>query len=307
MTVAWLTHADCLLHNMGDGHPERPERLGALEDRIIASRLDYLLDRFEAPLATREQLLRVHDEGYLQSLERIAPAEGLVAIDPDTSMSPGMLQAALRAAGSGVLATDLVMAGRVSSAFCAIRPPGHHAERAAAMGFCFFNNVAIAAAHALAAHGLARVAIVDFDVHHGNGTEDIFRHDPRVLMVSTFQHPFYPGSGVEGRSERMINLPLPAGSGSREFRAAVTGEWLPALDAFAPQMIFVSAGFDAHRDDGLAMLNLVEADYGWVTQQIRAVAQKHAGGKIVSMLEGGYDLHVLGRCVAAHLDALCAG
>ena len=307
MTVAWLTHADCLLHNMGDGHPERPERLGALEDRIIASRLDYLLDRFEAPLATREQLLRVHDEGYLQSLERIAPAEGLVAIDPDTSMSPGTLQAALRAAGSGVLATDLVMAGRVSSAFCAIRPPGHHAERAAAMGFCFLNNVAVAAAHALAAHGLARIAIVDFDVHHGNGTEDIFRHDPRVLMVSTFQHPFYPGSGVDGRSERMINLPLPAGSGSREFRAAVTGEWLPALDAFAPQMIFISAGFDAHRDDGLAMLNLVEADYGWVTQQIRAVAQKHAGGKIVSMLEGGYDLHVLGRCVAAHLDALCAG
>ena len=307
MSVAWLTHADCLLHNMGDGHPERPERLGALEDRIIASRLDYLLDRFEAPLATREHLLRVHDEGYLQSLERIAPAEGLVAIDPDTSMSPGTLQAALRAAGSGVLATDLVMAGRVSSAFCAIRPPGHHAERAAAMGFCFLNNVAIAAAHALAAHGLARVAIVDFDVHHGNGTEDIFRHDPRVLMVSTFQHPFYPGSGVDGRSERMINLPLPAGSGSREFRAAVTGEWLPALDAFAPQMIFISAGFDAHRDDGLAMLNLVEADYGWVTQQIRAVAQKHAGGKIVSMLEGGYDLHVLGRCVAAHLDALCAG
>ena len=307
MTVAWLTHADCLLHNMGDGHPERPERLGALEDRIIASRLDYLLERFEAPLATREQLLRVHDEGYLQSLERIAPAEGLVAIDPDTSMSPGTLQAALRAAGSGVLATDLVIAGRVSSAFCAIRPPGHHAERAAAMGFCFFNNVAIAAAHALAAHGLARVAIVDFDVHHGNGTEDIFRHDPRVLMVSTFQHPFYPGSGVDGRSERMINLPLPAGSGSREFRAAVTGEWLPALDAFAPQMIFISAGFDAHRDDGLAMLNLVEADYGWVTQQIRAVAQKHAGGKIVSMLEGGYDLHVLGRCVAAHLDVLCAG
>ena len=307
MSVAWLTHADCLLHNMGDGHPERPERLGALEDRIIASRLDYLLDRFEAPLATREHLLRVHDEGYLQSLERIAPAEGLVAIDPDTSMSPGTLQAALRAAGSGVLATDLVMAGRVSSAFCAIRPPGHHAERAAAMGFCFLNNVAVAAAHALSAHGLARVAIVDFDVHHGNGTEDIFRHDPRVLMVSTFQHPFYPGSGVDGRSERMINLPLPAGSGSREFRAAVTGEWLPALDAFAPQMIFISAGFDAHRDDGLAMLNLVEADYGWVTQQIRAVAQKHAGGKIVSMLEGGYDLHVLGRCVAAHLDALCAG
>ncbi len=289
---------------MGEGHPERPERLWALEDKLIASRLDQLIIRAEAPAATREQLLRVHDAGYLNAIERHSPQSGRFDIDPDTSMNPHTLEAALHAAGAAVLGTDLVMAGKAQAAFCAVRPPGHHAERARAMGFCFFNNVAVGAAHALAHHGLARVAIVDFDVHHGNGTENIFRDDPRVLMVSTFQHPFYPASGIEGRSERMVNVPLASGSSGKEFRAAVTEHWLPALEQFSPQMLFISAGFDAHRDDGLAELRLMETDYAWVTQQLRAVAARHAQGRIVSTLEGGYDLGALSRSFAAHLGNL---
>ena len=301
--IAFITHPDCRLHQMGEGHPERPGRLSAIEDGLIAARLDSLLMRFEAPLATREQLLRVHDAAYLDAIEAAAPREGLVQIDPDTAMNPHTLNAALRAAGAAVLATDLVIAGKVRAAFCSVRPPGHHAERARAMGFCFFDNVAVAAAHALEHHGLERVAIADFDVHHGNGTEDIFRADPRVLMVSIFQHPFYPGSGIEGRSERMVNVPLAAGSAGREFREAVTEEWLPALERFEPQMIFISAGFDAHRDDRMAMLRLVEADYAWVTDRLRESAQRHAKG-IVSMLEGGYQPGALGRSAAAHVKAL---
>jgi acetoin utilization deacetylase AcuC-like enzyme len=307
VAVAFITHPECWLHEMGEGHPERPERLSAIEDRLIASRLDHLVMRVEAPLATREQLLRVHDAAYLDSLERLAPPDGLVQLDPDTAMNPHTLPAALRAAGAAVLGTDLVMAGKADSAFCSVRPPGHHAERARAMGFCFFNNVAVGVAHALEQHGLARVAIADFDVHHGNGTEDIFRDDPRVLMVSTFQHPFYPGSGIEGRSERMVNLPLPAGSSGKEFRAAVTEEWMPALERFEPEMLFISAGFDAHRDDDMAMLRFVESDYAWVTDQLRAVAARRAKGRIVSVLEGGYNLGALGRSVAAHLEHLVSG
>jgi acetoin utilization deacetylase AcuC-like enzyme len=306
VSLAFITHSDCLKHEMGVGHPERPERIDAIEDRLIASRLDYVACRHEAPLATREQLLRVHDAAYLDALEQVAPVDGLVQLDPDTAMNPHTLRAALRAAGAAVLATDLVIAGKADAAFCAVRPPGHHAERARAMGFCFFNNVAVGAAHALEAHGLSRVAVVDFDVHHGNGTEDMFRDEPRALMVSTFEHPFYPGSGVEGRSDRMVNVPLAAGAGSKEFRAAVEQEWLPALERFQPEMLFISAGFDAHRDDGLAFLRFSEADYAWVTARVREVAQRFAGGRIVSMLEGGYDLDVLGRCVAAHLAELVA-
>jgi acetoin utilization deacetylase AcuC-like enzyme len=219
-------------------------------------------------------------------------------------MSPGTWDAALRAAGAAVLATDLVVGAQADSAFCSVRPPGHHATRNRAMGFCFFNNVAVAARHALEAHGLERVAVIDFDVHHGNGTEEIFEDDERVLMVSTFQHPFYPYSGTDDPARNMVNVPLAAGTGSAGFRAAVTGAWIPALEAFAPQMVFFSAGFDAHIEDDMAMLRLVDADYAWVTQQVKDVADRHAGGRIVSVLEGGYALSALGRSVVQHLRVL---
>lgn len=228
----------------------------------------------------------------------------LVHLDPDTAMNPHTLTAALRAAGAAVLATDMVIEGKAVNAFCNVRPPGHHAERSRAMGFCVFNSIAVAAAHALDHHGLKRVAVVDFDVHHGNGTENIFCNDSRVLMVSTFQHPFYPYSGTEGRSERMVNIPLAAYSGGREFRTAVEQYWLPALETFRPEMLFVSAGFDAHRDDDMALLRLVEADYAWITEKIKDVAERHARGRIVSALEGGYALHALGRSVTAHLKVM---
>ena len=306
MPVAFVTHPDCLLHEMGEEHPEAPARLRAIEAQLNYSDVGSKLLRVEAPLVTRGQLERVHDQTYLDWLEGIAPAHGQVQVDPDTVMNPHTLRAARRSAGAAVHATELVMEGRASSAFCAVRPPGHHAERAAAMGFCFFNNVAVAAAHALEHYELERVAVVDFDVHHGNGTEDIFAQDPRVLMVSTFQHPFYPDSGVEGRSERMVNVPLAAYSPASEFRAAVTDLWLPAIDRFKPQMLFVSAGFDAHRDDQLAMLQLNDPDYVWVSERIKEAAARHAQGRIVSLLEGGYDLRALARCVVHHLEVLAA-
>ena len=304
MTTAFITHRDCLLHDMGAHHPECPARLSAITDQLIASGLITHLQQLDAPKATREQIERVHESGYVDAIEEASPSHGIVHLDPDTAMNPHTLDAALRAAGAGVLATDQVIGGEAQSAFCAVRPPGHHAERDRAMGFCVINNVAVAAAHALEHHGLQRVAIVDFDVHHGNGTEEIFRDDERVLMVSTFQHPFYPYSGTEGRSARMVNIPLAAYSGGKEFRAAVETYWLPALEAFEPQMLFVSAGFDAHREDELAMLNFVEADYAWVTEKLKAVADKHAGGRIVSLLEGGYSLSALGRSAAVHVKVL---
>lgn len=304
MRTAFIRHRECLLHDMGQHHPECPDRLHAIEDQLIASGVINYLMECEAPPAAREHLERAHDPRYLDALEANTPQRGLVHLDPDTAMSPHTLMAARRAAGAVVYATDLVVRGDARNAFCSVRPPGHHAERERAMGFCFYNNVAVGAAHALEAHGLQRVAVVDFDVHHGNGTEDIFRDDPRVLMVSTFQHPFYPYSGVDGRSERMVNIPLPAYSDGKGFRAAVENEWLPALDRFAPQMLFVSAGFDAHREDDMASLALVEADYAWVTKQVKAVAERHAHGRIVSVLEGGYNLSALGRSVVTHLKVL---
>ena len=304
MTTAFVHHPDCVRHDMGAGHPERAARVTAIDDQLLVSGLLEQLAGHLAPIVDRTALERVHATAHIDAMEAAAPAFGLMQIDPDTAMNPYSLTAARRAAGAAVLATDLVIAGRASNAFCNVRPPGHHAERNQAMGFCFFNNVAVAAAHALDGHGLDRVAIVDFDVHHGNGTEDIFRDDPRVLMVSTFQHPFYPYSGTEGRSARMVNVPLAAGSGSAAFRAAVTAEWLPALDAFRPQMLFVSAGFDAHRDDDMGALRLVEDDYAWVTQLLVEVAGRHAGGRIVSLLEGGYELRSLGLSAAAHVKVL---
>ena len=303
-TTAYITHPACLLHEMGSDHPECPDRLASINDHIIALGLDGHVARHEATRATREQLSRVHAPAYVEAIERAAPTSGLRYLDPDTALNPHSVQAALHAAGAVVNAVDLVCGGDYANAFCAVRPPGHHAESARAMGFCVFNNVAVGAAHALAVQGLSRVAIVDFDVHHGNGTEEIFSDDERVLMVSTFQHPLYPYSGVDNPAPNMINVPLSAGSGSVEFRDAVTDRWLPALDAFAPELIVISAGFDAHREDPLAGLAFTENDYAWVTHELMAVAREHAGGRIVSSLEGGYALSALGRSAAAHVREL---
>lgn len=304
MHTAFISHPDCLLHDMGAYHPERPARLKAIEDELIASGLMGRLERHAAPLATLEQLKRVHTPEYIASLAAAAPSTGITYLDPDTAMNPHSLAAAFRAAGAVILATDLVIGEHAENAFCSVRPPGHHAEHDRAMGFCLINNIAAGVAHAIQAHALERIAVVDFDVHHGNGTEDIFRDDPRVMMVSTFQHPFYPYCGVAGRSERMVNIPLAAGSNGTAFRAAVSECWLPALTKFRPQMLFVSAGFDAHRDDDLASLNLLEADYAWVTERIKEIAHEYAGNRIVSALEGGYALPALGRSVTAHLKVL---
>jgi acetoin utilization deacetylase AcuC-like enzyme len=304
MQTAFINHPDCLLHDMGRGHPECPARLKAIEDQLIAFGMYPLLQHHDAPRATREQLLRVHDAAYIDAIEAARPADGMAMLDPDTWMNPHTWEAALRAAGAPVLATDLVMQGKVANAFCNVRPPGHHATRNQAMGFCFFNNIAVGVAHALEHHGLERVAVFDFDVHHGNGTEAIFKHDPRVMLCSSFQHPFYPYSGADTVSDHIIPLPLPAYTDGAGYRAAVMETFLPALNRFQPQMIFVSAGFDAHREDDMASLKLVEADYTWVTQQIKKLAEAYANGRIVSALEGGYELHALGRSVAAHIRVL---
>jgi acetoin utilization deacetylase AcuC-like enzyme len=304
MSVAFVTHSDCLKHEMGAHHPERPARLTAIEDQLIASGIAPHLTRFDAPLATDEQLARVHPLEYVRAIRQAAPQRGTVHLDPDTAMNPFTLQAALRAAGAAVLATDLVLNKKVDTAFCSVRPPGHHACRARSMGFCIFNNVAVAVRHAVHEHGLERVAVIDFDVHHGNGTEDIFEGDEHVLMASIFQHPFYPYSGADDPARNMVNVPLPAGAGSREFRQAVTEAWIPALEEFEPELVVFSAGFDAHIEDDMAMLRFADADYGWVTAQVKAIADKHADGRIVSMLEGGYALSALGRSAVQHIKVL---
>jgi acetoin utilization deacetylase AcuC-like enzyme len=304
MAVAFVTHPHCRLHRMGDGHPEQPARLDAIADELHVRGLHDLLVHRDAPRATPEQLLRVHPLAYVEGLADKSPAEGLLHVDPDTWMCPDTFEAALRAAGAGVLATDLVLGGEVTRAFCNVRPPGHHAGRATTMGFCFFNNVAIAARHALERHGLERVAILDFDVHLGNGTEEIFRDDPRVLLCSTYQYPLWPDLDPPSVPGRIVNCTLPPGSGSDAFRQAVTGHWVPALDAFAPQLLLVSAGFDAHAADDMAHLRLGAADYGWVTDVACAVAQRHAQGRIVSTLEGGYDLRALATSAVAHIERL---
>lgn len=299
-----ISHPDCLLHDPGPDHPECAERIHAINNQVISSGLEFVVRHYDAPLATQEQLARAHDEAYVRSIFEMAPTEGYVDIDGDTVMSPGTLAAARRAAGAGIMGADLVMSGELNACFCAVRPPGHHAERARAMGFCFFNNIAVAATHALAAHGLERVAIADFDVHHGNGTEDIFRAEPRVLLCSTFQHPFYPFSGHASDAPNLVGVPLQQGDGSEAYREAVRAHWLPALDEFRPQFLFISAGFDAHALDDMAGLRLTEKDYAWITEELHGVAVKHAQGRIVSMLEGGYETGALARSAVAHMKVL---
>lgn len=304
MQTTYLTHPSCLKHEMGADHPECPARIQVIEDQLIASGLLPFLDQRQASKVSKEQLLRVHSEAYIESVFVRSPQFGLVQLDGDTAMNPFSLEAALHAAGAAVNAVDTVMAQQAENAFCNIRPPGHHAGRENAAGFCIFNNVAVAAAHAIAQHGLQRVAIADFDVHHGDGTENIFHDDPRVMMCSTFRHPYYPYSGADSGNEHIINVPLGAGASGEEFRAAVMQQWLPALERFQPQLILISAGFDAHREDDMGGLALREADYVWVTEELKAVAARHAQRRIVSVLEGGYALHALGRSAAAHIKVL---
>jgi len=302
--TAFYTHDECKLHDVGPWHPERPARLSAIEDQMIASGLGASLLYVEAPLADDTDILRVHGADYLEEIKRTAPEHGLAELDPDTLMSPGTLAAVWRGAGAAVAATDAVISGAIRNAFCSVRPPGHHACTSRAMGFCIVNNVAVAAMRALEVHGLERVAIIDFDVHHGNGTEEIFSGDERVVMASFFQHPFYPYSGFQGSATNMFNVPLPAYSDGAAVRAAVERRWTPALERFAPQMVFISAGFDAHREDDLGQMRLTEDDYVYLTKYIMDVANRHAGGRIVSCLEGGYNLSALGRSVVAHVRSL---
>ena len=306
MATAIFTHPDCVLHEMGEGHPESPLRLKAILAALESSGLASKLAMHEAPEARREHLERVHHAEHVDLVFGAAPQRGYAYLDPDTSMNPKSLSAALRAAGAVVSATDLVIGGKAANAFCAVRPPGHHATPTRPMGFCIFNNVAIGAMHAIEAHGLERVAVLDFDVHHGNGTEDAFHEDPRVMLCSTFQHPYYPYCGADSGNDHIINVPLPAMTDGRGFREAVERFWMPALEGFGPQMVFVSAGFDAHRDDPLAYLKLDDEDYRWVTGKLMDVAARHAQGRVVSTLEGGYNTDALGRCVVEHVRMLAA-
>lgn len=304
MTIAFISHPDCEKHDVGDAHPERPARLRAIHDHLISTGLDMALRHYQAPKASREQLLRVHDADYVDSVFEKSPQEGIIWLDPDTGMMPDTLNAALRAAGAAVMAAELVSGTEAHQAFCAVRPPGHHAEHDRAMGFCLFNNLAVGVAHALKALGMERIAIVDFDVHHGNGTEDIFRDEERVLLCSSFRHPYYPFSGADTESNHIINVPLDGGSDGKVFRQVVKEQWLPALHAFKPQMLFISAGFDAHEADDMGGLRLLESDYQWVTAELKKLMLEYGEGRIVSMLEGGYELGSLARSVAAHLNGM---
>ena len=306
MTTLYLCHPASLEHRTPAGHPERPDRIRAIERKLESERYAGLV-REQAPMADDAALTLAHPEGYVLALRDAAPREGLVAIDSDTVMSPGTMEAVLRGVGAAVQAVNEVMTGKVDNAFSAMRPPGHHAERTHAMGFCFFNNAAIAARHAQKAHGAERVAIVDWDVHHGNGTQDIFWSDPSVLYCSTHQMPLYPGTGA--RSERgdhdtIVNAPLAPGDDGEVFRDALESRVLPRIEAFRPDLIVISAGFDAHWRDPLANLNLKEADFAWATGKLLNVAGRSCGGRVVSLLEGGYDLEGLAGSVAAHLDVL---
>ena len=311
--TGFYSNANCRLHEMGEGHPECPQRLDAIADRLLISGLDVALSMREAPLASEHDLLLAHEPTMVAQIKSKAQALKVdesfmgpqyVHIDPDTSMNAHTWTAALSSVGAALAATDAVIDGQLENAFCCVRPPGHHASKTQAMGFCFFNNVAIAVKHALDVRGLHRVAVVDFDVHHGNGTEDILAGDERVLMVGFYQHPFYPYTLLNPQPSNMLNVPLTAYTKGDEVKRVVQEQWLPRLEAHRPEMIFISAGFDAHRDDDMGQMLLKEADYGWITQRIVELARKHAQGRIVSCLEGGYDLRSLSTSVEAHLRAL---
>lgn len=302
--TAYISHPDCHAHDTGQEHPECAERLSVIEDSLLQSGLSDFLVNIDAPEVTEEQLLRAHTADHIASIKAAIPFQGYSRLDPDTVVCPESLEAAKRAAGAAVHAVDMVMDGRVTNAFCAVRPPGHHAESDRAMGFCLFSNLAVGVKHALEYHGVKRAAVIDFDVHQGNGTEDILIGDKRILYCSTFQHPFFPYTPLPENSDNVISIPLDAMAGSEEFRSAVTDHWLPALMQFEPEVIFVSAGFDAHRDDDMSYVNLADADFAWVMQTIIAVAQAHSEGRIVSCLEGGYELNSLARCVEQHLRLL---
>ena len=304
MSTAFISHPDCHDHDTGEGHPENAQRLSVIEDRLLASRISDFTRYLDAPEVTREQLLRAHTAEYLAMIDAVMPREGYARLDPDTVISPKTLQAAKRAAGSVILAVDQVMSGQIRNAFCCVRPPGHHDESDRALGFCIYGNIAIGVKHALQVHGLKKVAVVDFDVHQANGTEDILIGDDRVLYCSIFQHPFFPYTSIPENSERVVSIPLEASAASAEFRAAVTDHWLPALEQFQPEMIFISAGFDAHRDDEMSYVNLTDADFRWVTEEMVRIADISASGRIVSALEGGYELHSLARCVESHIRVL---
>lgn len=306
MTTALITHPDCLKHEMGPHHPECPERLAAVLEGLAQSGLRERMTLFEAPLAEQAALALAHDPDYVAAIFNAAPKAGYAYLDPDTSMNPYSLAAARRAAGAVVEGVDRVMAGDVRNAFCAVRPCGHHATYHRAMGFCIFNNVAVGAMHALETHRLERVAILDFDVHHGNGTEDIFADDSRVMLCSSFQHPYYPGTGADTVSDHIVPTPLPAQTGGPAFRRAIEQSWVPALRKFEPELIIISAGFDAHTDDPLAYLNLTEADYTWVTEIICDLAREYSQGRVVSALEGGYSLTALASSSVAHVAVLQA-
>ena len=311
--TGYFTHPDCLKHEMGPGHPECPERLSAIEDRLLITGLDMALTRREAPPAALADIELAHGRMHVAALRGLTDVlrEDIAAggpahtpLDPDTLINAHTWDAALRSAGAVIEATDAVIEGELENAFCAIRPPGHHACRDKAMGFCFFNNVAIAAKHAVERHGLKRVAIVDFDVHHGNGTEDIVAGDDRILMVSFFQHPFYPEGGAQSDAANLVNVPVPAYTKGMDIRELIEMMWIPRLEAFQPELIIISAGFDAHREDDMGQLGLVEQDYAWITMRMKDIAQRFANGRIVSCLEGGYNLSSLARSVEAHLRAL---
>ena len=311
--TGYYTHRDCRLHEMGPGHPECPARLDAIEDRLLVSGVSAALDHREAPLASLADIELAHDRMHVAALrglslrlveEEEAGGSPYFQLDTDTAMNRHTWTAALRAAGAAVDAVDAIMAGELENAFCSVRPPGHHAEHKKAMGFCFFNNVAVAAKYALQRHNLKRVAVIDFDVHHGNGTEDILAGDERALMVSIFQHPFYPYSGDQDPAPNMLNVPVPAYTKGMDVREIVEMVWMPRLEAFKPEMIFVSAGFDAHREDDMGQLGLTEQDYTWITMRIKDVARRFANKRIVSCLEGGYVMGPLARSVEAHVRVL---